>query len=135
MEEIKELQSVFISKDGKKFKSKTACEMHEDKLDKIEYIENIKTMNTDELYLQVVKFIGKKGKQYIINLNDAFELAEERELFNNQDYFLYKNYVNQWCIGHIKWESIEEDVVSKTIPEVICRFALLKFHELLHMGY
>jgi len=131
MEEIKEIQSIFIAKDGKKFKSKIACQNHEDTLDRAEYKNKIKTMNLDELNIQMVNFLGEKNKQYANDLNDAFEIAEKRGLFSGEEYYLYKDYTNNWCIGHKEWESIQDDVVTDTIPEVICKFALLKFHELL----
>jgi len=131
MEEIKEIQSIFIAKDGKKFKSKITCQNHEDALDKAEYKNKIKTMDLDELNIQIVNFLGEKNKQYANDLNDAFEIAEKRGLFSGEEYYLYKDYTNNWCIGHKEWESIQDDVVTDTIPEVICKFALLKFHELL----
>jgi len=88
-------------------------------------------MNLDELNIQMVNFLGEKNKQYANDLNDAFEIAEKRGLFSGEEYYLYKDYTNNWCIGHKEWESIQDDVVTDTIPEVICKFALLKFHELL----
>jgi len=131
MEEIKEIQSIFIAKDGKKFKSKIACQNYEDKLDRTEYKNKIKTMDLDELNIQMVNFLGEKNKQYANDLNDAFEIAEKRGLFSGEEYYLYKDYTNNWCIGHMEWESIQDDIVADTIPEAICKFLLLQFHELL----
>jgi hypothetical protein len=131
MEEIKKMQSIFIAKDGKKFNSKSACQNHEDELDRIEYKNKIKTMNLDELNIQIINFLGEKNKQYSKDLNDAFEIAEKRELFVGEEYYLYKDYTNNWCIGHMEWESIQNDIIADTIPEAICRVLLLQFHKLL----
>lgn len=124
--------TIYIASDGKEFKRKGECEFYEEKLLKKQCKNGIVNMDHEQLNISIKKFLNKNDKQYSSNLIDAFELAEERNLFDDEEFMLYKNYDKLWCIGHDEYDgNIKEDISAKTIPEVICKFALLKFHELL----
>ncbi len=130
MQEITETKTIYISKDGKKFTSKKSCEYHEIELDKEAYKKKINEMTLEELNNEIIKFIGEKGKHYTTNINDAFELEQERNLFYAYDYKLYRD-SDEWIIGHQEYDSIYDDICCNTIPEAISRIAILKFHELI----
>jgi hypothetical protein len=119
---------VYISKDGIQFMSMTECINHEAVINKAEYKLKVLNMDLEELNNEIIKYFGEQGKHYTTNIEDAFELYSY-ELFNG--YGLYKDDEDVWGMEHISYEPVGHEITGYTVPEVLSRFALLKYHDLI----